>query len=163
MMRLFAIGAVVACCAVGALPAGAGTTPKYLWATINYCDTEAHPNTVGIRASIPGDGDRTRMYLRFTAQYYDRAAQAWSTVKGNGVSPWQYVGSGLKRWKQGGWQFGGFAPAAGQTFTLRGVVDFKWTKRGRIIRTAHLNTKGGHPNTPGADPKTFSASLCQVS
>jgi hypothetical protein len=163
MNRVFAIGIALACCAAAALPAGASSTPKDLWATVNICDTPVHENMMGVRASIPGDGDHTKMYMRFTAQYYTPAKQLWSNVQQNGVSKWIYVGSGVYARRQAGYTFAFDPPAAGATFQLRGAVDFKWTKGRRIVRTAHVLTKGGHPNTKGADPKTFSAALCKIS
>ena len=111
---------------------------------------------------MPGDGDRTKMYMRFTAQYYDRAHQLLTEVKGSGISKWFYVGSGIYARRQGGYTFAFDAPANGKTFEMRGEVDFKWTKRGVKIREAHLVTNGGHPNTKGADPKTYSAALCEI-
>jgi len=163
MIRPFAIVGVIACCVGAALPAAAATRPKDLWATVNVCDTQIHANMMGVRASMPGDGDRTRMYMRFVAQYYDRSRQLWSDVKGSGVSKWIYVGSGIYRSRQGGYTFAFDAPGGGKTFVLRGAVDYKWTKGRRIVRTAHVLTKNGHPNTKGADPATYSASLCQIS
>ena len=41
------------------------------WATVNRCDTTAHPNQIGIRASMPGLARRTRMFMRFRVQYQD--------------------------------------------------------------------------------------------
>ena len=64
--------------------------------------------------------------------------------------------------RQAGYTFA-FDPPNGKTFVLRGAVDFKWTKGRRIVRTAHVITKGGHPNTKGADPKNYSSALCQIS
>ena len=162
MSRVFAIVAALACSAAITLPATASTTPKYLWATVNFCDTEAHPDMMGVRASMPGDGAHTKMYMRFIAQYYDRKNQLWSEVTGSGVSHWRYVGPGMYRSAQSGYTFGFDPPAAGKTFTLRGAVDFKWTNGRRVVRTAHLVTKSGHPNTKDADPKTYSASLCEI-
>ena len=144
------------------MPASAAKTPPFLWATVNVCDTTVHDNMMGVRASMPGDGDRTKMYMRFIAQYYDRSKQLWSEVKGSGISQWIYVGSGLKQRREGGFTFAFDAPSGGKTFTLRGAVDYKWTKGRRVVRTAHLFTNGGHPNTAGADPASFSAGLCQV-
>src|SRR3954469_5590293 len=152
MSRVFAIFAAAACCAVAALPAGAASRPKDLWATVNVCDTAVHQNMMGVRASMPGDGEHTKMYMRFVAQYYDRSKQLWSEVKGSGISKWIYVGSGRFAHHQGGYTFA-FDPTGGKTFELRGAVDFKWTKGRRIVRTAHVLTVGGHPNTQGADPK----------
>ena len=164
MSRVFAILAVVACCAVTALPAGAAEKPNtYLWATVNFCDTQNRPDMMGVRASMPGDGEHTRMYMRFVAQYYDRKNQLWSEVKGSGVSKWRDVGSGDKRSAQGGYTFAFDAPGGGKTFVLRGAVDFKWVKGRRIVRTAHVITRSNHPNTREADPKGYSASLCEIS
>lgn len=162
MIRVFVIVAALACWAAAALPASAAKTPRDLWATVNICDTPLHENMMGVRASIPGDGDHTKMYMRFTAQYYDRSRQVWSSVKENGVSNWIYVGSGIYASRQGGYTFAFTAPGAGKTFVLRGGVDFRWTKRGRTVRTAHVVTKGGHPRTTGADPESYSASLCEI-
>jgi hypothetical protein len=162
--RFFFTAVVVACCAVGALPAAAANkTPKDLWATVNVWDTSVHDNMMGVRASMPGDGQRTKMYMRFIAQYYDRSKQLWSEVKGSGVSQWIYAGSGVYASRQAGYTFAFDPPANGKTFVLRGAVDFKWTKGRRIVRSAHVMTKGGHPGTKGADPTTYSASLCEIS
>jgi hypothetical protein len=163
MTRVFVSALVWACCAVAPLPAGAITKrPKDLWATVNVCDTTLHDNMMGVRASMPGDGARTRMYMRFIAQYYDRSRQLWSEVKGSGVSKWIYVGSGIYARRQGGYTFAFDAPTGGKTFVLRGAVDYKWTKGRRIVRTAHVITKSGHPGTKGADPEDYSASLCEI-
>src|SRR5919199_3726838 len=161
MNRVFVTTVALACCAVAAVPASAQKRPKDLWATVNVCDTTLHDNMMGVRASMPGDGDRTRMYMRFVAQYYDRARQLWSEVKGSGISKWIYVGSGIYARRQGGYTFAFDAPTGGKTFVLRGAVDYKWTKGRRIVRTAHLLTKAGHPNTRGADPPGYSAALCE--
>ena len=162
MTRLFVTAAVIACCATAALPASAAKTPVDLWATVNVCDTTIHDNMMGVRASMPGDGDSTKMYMRFIAQYYDRSKQLWSEVKGSGISKWIYVGSGRYARRQAGYTFAFDAPASGKTFVLRGAVDYKWTKGRRIVRTAHLLTKSGHPKTKGADPATFSAGICEI-
>lgn len=160
---MFAAILAFACCCAAAAPAGAaGPTPKDLWATVNVCDTAVHANMMGVRASMPGDGQHTKMYMRFTAQYYDRTNQLWSEVHGSGVSNWIYVGSGDFARRQGGYTFAFDPPASGKTFILRGAVDFKWTKGRRIVRTAHVLTKAGHPNTKGADPKSYSAATCTI-
>jgi hypothetical protein len=162
MKRALGIAAALAACLAAAVPAGGATRPKHLWATVNVCDTEIHPNMMGVRASMPGDGERTKMYMRFVAQYYDRSRQLWSDVRGSGVSKWIYVGSGRYARRQSGYTFAFDAPQSGKTFTLRGTVDFKWVKGRRIVRTAHITTKGGHPNTKGADPEDYSAGLCEI-
>src|SRR3954447_4058923 len=140
MSRLFVTAVVLACWTSVALPASAAapTLSKDLWATINVCDTLKHDNMMGVRASMPGDGARTKMYVRFTAQYYDRTHQLWTEVKGSGVSRWIYVGRGTDGRDQGGFTFAFDPPKTADTFTLRGAVDYKWTKARQIVRTAHL-------------------------
>src|SRR3954447_19745338 len=156
MKRLFVTAVALACSATAVLPASAAMRSKDLWATVNVCDTSLHNNMMGVRASMPGDGDHTKMYMRFVAQYYDRAKQLWSEVKGSGVSKWIYVGSGVFKRREGGYTFAFDPPGGGKTFVLRGAVDFKWTKGRRIVRTAHVLTKAGHTRTKGADPATYS-------
>jgi hypothetical protein len=161
MTRVFAILALLACCAGAAAPAsGAGRRIPYLWATVNICNTAAHSKEMGVRGSIPGDGERTRMYMRFAAEAYDRPTQAWVQMK---RSAWVYVGVGIYKQRQSGYTFDLSTLPAGQPVTLRGVVDYRWTKHGRTIRTARQVTKGGHPNTADADPPSYSAALCDIS
>jgi hypothetical protein len=160
MIRFFATAIVVACCVAVALPATAATHSKYLWATVNICDTDAYPDSIGVRASMPGDGTRTRMYMRITPEYYDALRQGWFAAGG---SKWMYVGRGVYRWRQGGYTFAIEPPKGAQESVLRGAVDYKWTKGRRIVRTAHVITKGGHPGTKGADPRSYSKALCTIS
>ena len=163
MTRSLLTAIALAACLFAASPAASAPRPKDLWATVNLCDTETHKDMMGVRASMPGDAKHTKMYMRFAAQYYDRKNQLWSEVKGSGVSKWRKVGSGVRRSAQSGYTFAFDAPKSGSTFVLRGAVDFKWVKGRRIVRTAHVLTKSGHPNTAEADPKTYSASLCEIS
>jgi hypothetical protein len=160
------VAAVFACSDAGAAP-----PPKDLWATVNICDTIAHPNEMGVRASMPGDGRRReRMWMRFHAQFYKAKTRQWFDVKGNGVSPWQYVGRARVKSQQAGYTFAFAAPSAGNAFVLRGVVDFQWrvkrrTRTGRlrtvVVRTLHANTKGDHPSD-GADPPGYTSGTCEI-
>ena len=154
--------AIACCCLAAAASVTAATRPKDLWATVNVCDTEVHKDMMGVRASMPGDAQHTKMYMRFVAQYYERTKQLWSDVQGSSISHWILVGSGDFARRQGGYTFAFDPPKSGKTFVLRGAVDFKWTKGTRIVRSAHVNTKGGHPGTKGADPKDYSAGLCEI-
>jgi hypothetical protein len=42
---------------------GMGRTPDTpeLWATVNICDTEKNPDSMGIRAGMPGNGTDQRL------------------------------------------------------------------------------------------------------
>ena len=161
----------VAAAVCGCATAGAAPPPKGLWATVNICDTAGHPNQMGVRANMPGDGNRReRMWMRFHAQFYNSQTKKWFDVKGNGVSGWQRLGSSRAKAKQAGYTFSFAQPKAGAAFVLRGVVDFQWrerrrTKSGRrrtvIVRTLHANTKGEHPSE-GADPPGYSSGTCEI-
>lgn len=163
---LAAAGALGACATAGAAP-----PPKGLWATVNICDTAAHPNQMGVRANMPGDGNRrVRMRMRFHAQFYNPKTKKWFAVKGNGVSDWQRLGSARVKAKQAGYTFSFAQPKAGAAFVLRGRVDFQWRERRRtksghrrtvIVRTLHANTKGEHPSD-SADPPGYSSGTCEI-
>jgi hypothetical protein len=146
-----------------------------LWATVNLCDTTAFPNAMGVRASMPGNGSRQRMYMRFNATWYSRVRQAWYPVKGNGRSKWIYVGNAKYRARQGGWTFQFAPPKAGTTFVVRGVVEFQWRKKKRVkekgkktrvaeivVDKAHANTRRGIPNVVEGDPPGTSEGLCVI-
>ena len=105
--------------------ARASSTPE-LWATVNICDTKAAPDAMGVRASMPGNGTRQKMYMRFTAQYWSRALQDWAPVAGSGTSPWVFAGSAEYARRQAGWTFEFAAPPAGITFTMRANVEYQW-------------------------------------
>lgn len=150
--------------------AGAGPPPKRLWATVNICDTVTHPDQMGIRASMPGNGTRQRMFMRFHAQFYNQTTKKWSEVRGIGVSDWMSAGRARVKARQLGYNFTFRTPQAGATYVLRGVVDFQWRARRRtpsgrhrtvVVRTLHANTKGDHPAS-GADPPNYSSGICEI-
>jgi hypothetical protein len=107
--------------------ASAADVPR-LWATVNICDTAASPNAMGIRAGMPGNASRQRMYMRFRAEYWSRSRQAWAPVAGSGVSPWVYAGPARYERRQAGWTFEFAPPPAGVTFTMRALVEFQWRR-----------------------------------
>ena len=138
-----------------------------LWATVNVCDVSKKPNRMGVRARMPGNGTRARMYMRFTAQY--RSGSSWKQVAGHGVSRWLYAGSALFSAEELGYTFSFDAPVAGDRFVFRGVTDFQWRARRRrhgrvtvaVVRRERLVTEAGHPST-GAEPAGYSAATCEI-
>jgi hypothetical protein len=138
--------------ATGAAPARAADST--LWATVNLCDTAAHPNEIGIRAALPPRGSSTAS-LRFRVQYRDLSDGRWRWVRA-ADSGWRKVG----RARESGWSF----EVAGEgTQILRGIVSYRWKRHGKIVRRARRVTEGGHHSTAGADPKDFSAATCRIS
>ena len=153
--------------ALGAAPAAAAPEPTVydsprLWATVNFCDTEEHPDTIGIRGSMPGSGIADeRMLMRFQLQYFDRTDEKWHNVGASGDSGFVPVGSARFRSRQSGRNFT-VRPPAGGSYLLRGAVTFEWRLDRKVVRRARRSTTGGRGQTTGADPKGFSAARCTV-
>lgn len=136
--------------------------PDLLWATVNICDSEQSPDTLGVRASIPGTGRRNeRMYLRFRAQWFSRAEQRWREFEAEGFdSGWVSVGSARFRARQSGWTFP-FKVEAGQSIELRAVVRYEWRRGGKVARREVRRTRSRH-RTPNSEPAGYSAATCEI-
>jgi hypothetical protein len=152
---------------VAATGAGAAKKPSPLWATVNVCDTERHPDMAGFRAQAPGNNTDQRIYMRFRAQWFRHSDKTWHTVGGPGTSPWVYAGSARFKTRQAGWTFGFNAPPQGQKFTIRGVVYVHWRERGgdgkyHPVKRARLITFKGHPGTKDSDPPGYSNGVCVI-
>lgn len=162
---------VLAACALPAATAGAqkGTVDgsRHLWATVNICDPadppeEIGPNTIGIRASMPGSRDgRERMYMRFRLQFFKDADQKWHNVVKGGDTGWTFVGLARYKARQSGRTFR-FSPTASPTMLLRGKVNYEWRLRGEVTRRAVKLTTKGHKSTAGAFPPGYSEANCTV-
>jgi hypothetical protein len=142
--------------AIAAQPAAAAG--RDLWATVNVCDTSAHPDEIGIRASMPGPASGAGLYVRFRVQYQDAADGRWRHVSG-ADSNWRRVGRGRGRPVESGWSF---QLSGGKPQLLRGVARFQWRRGGHVVRRARRFTAAGHRSTRGADPADFSAASCRI-
>ena len=141
-------------------PEPVGNSPD-LWATVNVCDTHVHPDTLGIRASMPGSGrQREEMFMRFSVQYYG-ADRRWHRAGRRSLSDFIDVGSATARARQAGWTVR-FSRKTQRPQFLRGFVVMEWRVRGRVVRRAKTVTEAGHPSSTGADPKGFSAATCRL-
>ncbi len=149
--------------AAGAPGATAEGAPAHLWATVNVCDTSAHPDAIGVRGSMPGSRASERLFMRLRVQYLDAATNRWRYVGARADSGFVTVGSGRAKRRQGGRTFTVRPSASGSGYVLRGIVDFQWRKGAKVLRRAQRRTRAGHPGTPGADPSSFSAETCRVS
>jgi hypothetical protein len=132
------------------------------WATVNVCDTTKHPNAIGIRAAMPGDRHTgVRLQMRFRVQWLDPADKKWHNLLQGGDSGFFTLGSG-KAGRETGQIFRYEAPAAGKSQQLRGAVQFRWTRKGKVLRHAQRVTRAGHVSSAGSDPKGFSAASCTL-
>jgi hypothetical protein len=135
------------------------------WATVNVCDTVGHPDGIGVRAWMPGTGDRRdELFMRLQLQFLRRSDDTWHTLGGGGDSGFLDAGSGASRGgHQAGRTFTLSPPADGKpAFVLRGLVTFEWRRGGTVERRARRLTTAGHAGTPGADPDDFSAASCSI-
>jgi hypothetical protein len=132
------------------------------WATVNVCDTAKRPNAIGIRASMPGDA-RTgvKLLMRFRVQWRDRADGRWHNLLQGGDSGFVSLGSSRAR-RQTGQIFRYEAPAQGKSQVLRGLVQFRWTLHGRVVRHTTRVTAAGHRSAAGSDPTGYSAAVCTL-
>lgn len=134
---------------------------KFLWATVNVCDTAASPDTIGIRGSMPGAADgREQMWMRFQVEYFSAADGAWHAVRTGADSGFVKVGPARFESRQAGRSFR--LTPKGDTVLVRGVVTFEWRKNGETVRRARKRTTAKRKATAGSDPAGYSASNCTI-
>jgi hypothetical protein len=90
------------------------------WAQANVCS----PTQFGARAQLAGDGSKSEMSVRFTAQWLSPGG--WVPLSGAATSPWQSAGSAEYTWGQAGWTFNLSVPA-GFSYQLRAVAELAWS------------------------------------
>ena len=163
---LAALALLLGLALIPSAPASAASAD--LWATVNVCDTLASPNTVGIRASMPGNGTSQRMYMRFEAQFYDRSQSKF--VATGSSTRWIQVGTARVTSVQSGFSFQFAPPPAGEQFVMRGRVDYRWkARRGKpgnrrwvtVLKRKRI-TRAGFIGVEGGDPPGRSAALCVI-
>jgi hypothetical protein len=166
--------ALLLAAAAALVPSGvAGAVPKKTpWATVNVCDTAGKRNSMGIRAGMPGNGTRQRMFMRFQLQWYRADRKRY--VDTGAPSAWIAAGSARFRAAQRGFTFAGIAdPPAGARFRLRGKVTFHWRalrpvrkgakrKRAVVVKRARRFTRGGLQGVVGGKPPGRSTAVCLV-
>jgi hypothetical protein len=142
-----------------AAPAAAGAATVDLWATVNVCDTPGKPDRIGIRGSMPGTGKKGEMFMRFRVQFRD-AERTWRTLRDTDADS-GYLSAGSARFKvrQTGATFH-ITPPPGGRLRLRGMIDFEWRAKGRVVKSTRRYTEDGHKSVSGADPAGFSAADC---
>jgi hypothetical protein len=167
-----ALAALASVCAPGAsaaVPTGQIAASNHslyqsreLWATIDVCSPPDQSDTVGIRGSMPGDGQpHDAMYMRFRLQYRDAATGKWVDLASGAAPSFVAVGA-AKTARQAGRSFQ-LVPVAGKpAFTLRGVVSFQWRHGTTVVHAVSRPTTAGQMSLAGADPAGFSAATCTI-
>jgi hypothetical protein len=133
---------------------------RELWATVDACNPEDHPNTIGIRGSMPADGHHgDTMFMRFRVQYFDATAKQWTDVAKGADSGFQPVAAATLA-SQSGRNFQ-LVPSTGP-FRLRGVVSFQWRRGAHVVHSATRTTTTAHKSLIGSDPAGYSAATCKI-
>jgi hypothetical protein len=147
--------------ALGAPTRRVASDDRRPWATVNVCDTERWPDTIGIRGSMPGSGDvRQSMWMRFQVQFLSTDDGKWHFVPAGGDSGFVEVGS-ARTARQAGRSFR-ISPRNGDQVLLRGRVSFEWRLRDAVVRRERLLTRKGYRSSAGADPDDYTASTCTI-
>jgi hypothetical protein len=129
------------------------------WATINVCDPPSARGQVGVRAAVPNRADAAQ-WIRTRLQFFDRTRRAWRVVRTGGDTGYRRLSRGGSRFF-GGTTFTITPPAAGNSVTLRGLVDVQWRRGRRVISAAQVTTHGGHADA--SDPLLqVSAPTCVI-
>ncbi len=144
--------------ALAVFPAAAVAKESAPWATVNVCDTAKQPDSIGIRASMPGTPRGARLSMRFRVQYRDGRGN-WVDVE-DADSGWRHLGAGKGGPVESGWSFT-FARSS-KTVMLRGVVKFRWRRGDTLPKTSEVVTEPGHRSSAGADPTGYSAATCAL-
>jgi len=172
-----ALVALTSACAAGAFASSAAAKPPtaktvtskhsllqstQLWATIDVCNPADQPDTVGVRGSMPGDGQNGQvMYMRFRLQYMNTSTRRWVDLTTEAGSGFVAVGR-AKATRQAGRSFQ-LVPVPGKpAFTLRGVVSFQWRRGSTVVTSVSRATTAGRQSLAGADPSGFSAATCSI-
>jgi hypothetical protein len=125
---LIAIASCVALAGAGTASAQDGGEVAQSWAQVNICS----PTQLGARAQLAGDGSKSAMSVRFTAQWL--SPSGWVPLNGSATSPWEDAGSAEFTWGQAGWTFNISVPA-GFSYQLRAVAELQWAGRSQTIVT----------------------------
>jgi len=135
---------------------------RQLWATIDVCNPFDQPDMIGVRGSMPGDGEaHDTMYMRFRLEYLNTTTRRWTSLV-TGAEPVYVAVGNAKAARQAGRSFQ-LIPVPGKpAFTLRGVVSFQWRHGRTVLQTTSRPTTAGRQSLAGADPAGFSAATCLI-
>jgi hypothetical protein len=159
---LIALGVTAPALAAAPAPTSAHSlfASRELWATVDACNPQDHPNTIGIRGSMPVDGHKgDQMFMRFQVQYYNATTKKWVYVAKGADSGFQQVASTTTA-SQSGRNFQ-LVPTSGP-FRLRGVVSFQWRRGAHVVHDTSRITTAAHKSLVGSDPAGFSTATCKI-
>jgi hypothetical protein len=131
---------------------------RYLWSTINICDTSRHPDVVGIRGQMPSLGFSALLSMDIQLDYWSTSEKRFIQVPGNAAHKQLSLGSPANGVHQGGIDFS-VTPHAG---LLSGEITFTWRRGGRLLAELTRPASAGHPDADFGDPEHYSAGECEI-
>jgi hypothetical protein len=142
--------------------APASDDTREVWATVNVCDTANLPDTIGIRASMPGSRSGAEVrWMRFVVEYHSQTDDRWYRLAGVGDSGFKRVGRGREPRQLG--RSLRIERTNSEPLPLRGRVYFEWrTVGGEVLQRETARTRKGNRSNAGADPPGYSAATCTI-
>ncbi len=129
---------------------------RFLWATINICNTPRHRDVIGIRAQMPALGFSAQLRMHFGVDYFSPENATFKPYPGAG----DLVRLGAP--SQGDYQSGTSFRFPSHAGLLRGRVTFEWRLGVQTIARTDRVTALGHPQAMYGDPQRFSSEKCLI-
>jgi hypothetical protein len=128
---------------------------RFLWATVNICNTARHPEEIGIRGQMPALGFATEMTMTVHLSYWSFAKSAFVPIPH--LAKRIALGTATNGTVQEGVAFTFNPPVI-----LSGSITFQWRLDGMAIATTTRSTSHGDKGVDDSDPKGYSTATCSM-
>jgi hypothetical protein len=128
---------------------------RFLWATVNICDTKHHPNVIGIRGQMPSLSFAAGLRMTIQVDYWSTTEHRY--VPAPGAAAVVQLGRPKNSIIQGGATFT-FQPPV----RLSGTIEFQWMLHGKAIGHTTRATSSGDKQVAYGDPPGHSAASCRM-
>jgi hypothetical protein len=125
-----------------------------LWATVNICNTKAHPDTLGIRGQMPALGFPASLGMIVRLKYLS-AKHRFEPIPGAQLK--LSLGRPSTGYHQGGATFK-FTPPV----TLSGSITFQWRSGHKLLGQTTRSTGRGYKEVDQGDPPGHSSATCTM-
>jgi hypothetical protein len=129
---------------------------RFLWATVNICNTARHRDVIGIRAQMPALGFSAQLRMHFGVDYFSSESATFKPYPG--ADDLVELGA----FTQGDYQSGTSFRFPSHAGLLRGRVTFEWRLGAQTIARTDRVTALGHPQAMYGDPQRFSSEKCLI-
>jgi hypothetical protein len=129
---------------------------RYLWATVNICNTKHHRDMIGVRGQMPSLSFAVSLDMNIQIDYWSSTRHRFVRVPG--VAKSVPLGDPTNSIVQGGATFRFDPPVY-----LSGTISFKWKLHGKVIGRTSRATSSGDKHVAFGDPPGYSAATCRMS